>query len=92
MNKKIEQEKLTIYEVEEFHKELVLLYDKAEDSLTLDFKSVEKVDMTAIQLLLSAQKSFEKKSLEMFLRNVSPEIVETFAVAGCETLLKVQND
>ncbi len=89
---KIEHEKLTIYEVEEFHKELIVLCNNAQSSLVLDLGSVEKIDMTAIQLLLSAQKSCEKKSFDLILKNVSSEVVETFGIACCDTLLKVQND
>lgn len=88
----IEYEKLTIYEVETFHKDLIQLCDKAETSLILDLGNVEKIDMAAIQLLLSAQKTCKKKSLDLILKNVSSEIVETFGIAGCNTLLKVQND
>ena len=85
---KIEYEKLTIYEVESFHKDLLQLCSKEEKALILDFSGVQKIDMTAIQLLLSTQKTCEQKSSQLILENVSSDLLETIRIAGCQTLLK----
>ena len=85
---KIEYEKLTIYEVESFHKNLLQWCDKAEKALVLDFQSVEKIDIAAIQLLLSAQKTCNSKSCELTLKNLSSGVLETIEIAGCKTALK----
>jgi len=84
----VDYEKLTIYEVESFHKILLQWCDKAQKVLALDFGRVQKIDIAAIQLLLSAQKTCHKKSSELILENLSSGLRETLRLAGCETLFK----
>lgn len=84
----VDYEKLTIYEVESFHKTLLQWCDKSEGVLALDFELVQKIDVAAIQLLLSAQKTCSKKSCELILKNLSSGVRETLHMAGCETLFK----
>ena len=85
---KVETEKLTIYEVESFHKSLQQWCQSAQSELKIDLANVKVIDISAIQLLLSAQKSCESKSSRFELVNVSPEVCKTFHSAGCQTLLK----
>ncbi len=85
---KIEYEKLTIYEVESFHKDLLQWCSEGEKALILDFNGVQKIDMAAVQLLLSAQQTCKKKSCELTLENLSPELIKTMHIAGCQTLFK----
>jgi anti-anti-sigma factor len=84
----VDYEKLTIYETESFHKTLLQWCDKDQKVLTLDFGRVQKIDIAAIQLLLSAQKTCHKKSSELILENLSSGLRETLRLAGCETLFK----
>jgi len=84
----VDYEKLTIYEVESFHKILLQWCGEAQKVLSLDFGRVQKIDIAAIQLLLSAQKTCHKKSSELILENVSSSVRETLRLAGCEMLFK----
>lgn len=84
----LEYEKLTIYEVESLHKELLKWIATATGSLQLDFNRVKIIDIAAIQLLLSAQKSCAEKSCEFELLNVPPEVNQTMQTAGCANLFK----
>lgn len=85
---KLEYEKLTIYEVESLHKSLLQLCDKVENELVLDLENVMAIDIAALQLLISAKKTCEKKSTEFTLKNLSSDVRRAMIIAGCETLFK----
>jgi len=90
MIKKLEYDKVTIYEVESLQKELLELINAIEDELVLDFSQVSKVDMTSIQILISAQKSCKEKAIPFSLINLSTGLKETLESCGCSTILGVQ--
>lgn len=83
-------EKLTIYEVEEFYDFLHKKVDEAQNDLELDFKNIQKIDMVAIQLLISLKQTCKSKSISLKLNNVSPEVVSTFKYCGCDDILGVE--
>ncbi len=85
---KLEFEKLTIYEVESVHKGLLEWCEKGEKELILDLGNVATIDIAAIQLLIAAQKTCEKKSTEFRLKNLSSEVQNSMHIAGCDTLFK----
>ncbi|ADR33635.1 Sulfate transporter/antisigma-factor antagonist STAS [Sulfuricurvum kujiense DSM 16994] len=85
---KLEFEKLTIYEVESLHKSLLEWCEKSDKELILDLGSINTIDIAAIQLLIAAQKTCEKKSTEFILKNLSAEVQNSMRIAGCDTLFK----
>ncbi len=85
---KVETEKLTIYEVESFHKKLIEWCEKSNEAVLIDCSDLKIIDLPALQLLLSAQKSCEGKGIRFELANVSPEVCKTIQNAGCAPLLK----
>ncbi len=90
--KKLKYEKLTIYEVEDLHKKILKYLEKEEGDLELDLDSIQKIDMTAIQLLLSTKKTYEAQSRKLILTNLSDSIKHTLKLSGCDLLLGVNND
>ena len=82
-----EKEELNIYEVESFHQEL--LQEFANEKMIIDMKNVNKVDMSVIQLLVSAQKSCEESSKKFELQNVNDEVVQILKKSACDFLLEV---
>ena len=90
--KTLKYDKLTIYEVEDLHKKLLKYLSKADKDLVLDLGLVQKIDMTAIQLLLSTQKSCQKESVAFSLINLSDELKQTLQSCGCDVILGVSND
>ena len=90
--KKLEYDKLTIYEVEDLHKKLLEYSQKMKSDLTLDLSSVQKIDMTAVQLLLSTQKTCKEQLIPFSLVNVSQNLKYTLKACGCDTILGVSND
>jgi anti-anti-sigma factor len=84
-------EKLTIYEVEEFYEFLINKMKDAEDKLELNFAGIEKIDMVAIQLLLSLQQTCKKNSISLIMRNFSSELMDTLKASGCHKILEVEN-
>lgn len=92
--KTIEYEKLTIYEVEKLHKDLVQWCDQNNtDKLILDFTNVHKIDLAGIQLLLSAKKSCEELQKSLILINVKSEVKKSLIFTAVEKyLLEAEHD
>lgn len=87
----INSEKFTIYEVEELHKELMSEL-KSGEAIEIDMEGVKKIDMPAIQLLISTLKSCEADSTPFSISNASHEIKESLKISGCDTLLGVNHE
>ena len=90
--RKLKYDKLTIYEVEDLHKKILKDLKKEEGDLRLDFTSIQKIDMTGIQLLLSTKKTCETQSKKLILMNLSEGVKESVKLSGCDLLLGVEND
>ena len=82
----INSEKFTIYEVEELYKEFVSEL-KSGEAIEVDLNGVKKIDMPAIQLLISTLKSCEADSTPFSLSNISDEVKESLKISGCDILL-----
>lgn len=85
---RIEKEKFTIYEVEELCKKLLLEIKKHKD-IEIDMQEVKKIDMPAIQLLISTMKSCHAKEGNLRLSNISDEVRQSLRVSGCNVVLGV---
>jgi len=81
----IEKDEVTIYDVETIHKEILKEFE--EGSISIDMAKVTKVDMSMIQLFVSAQKSAKKASKSFELKNVHVDVQEIFKKTACEFLL-----
>jgi anti-anti-sigma factor len=88
----LEYDKLTIYEVESFHKNLLQWSNESNGDLILECGHLHKIDMAGIQLLLSAQKACAYKGVNLVLKNLSAEVASTIRIAGCEALLGGENE
>ena len=78
---------LTIYEVEQLKdtfKKLLL-----ESKIIIDFKDVIKIDMSAIQLLISLKKSADLKNIPFEIININDEISSSFNISGTAFTLGV---
>ncbi|MDY0117442.1 MAG: STAS domain-containing protein [Sulfurimonadaceae bacterium] len=83
---KIGYEKFTIYEVEEVYKALNLELSSKQE-IQIDLQGVQKIDMVAIQLLLSTHKTCQKDDKSFTLVNISSELQHTIDMVGCMPLL-----
>lgn len=69
---KIKFDELCIQEVESFYKSLQDEISMLQGNpLILDFSNVEKIDLSAIQILISLKKYFESNDMELILINLS---------------------
>jgi len=78
----IEFKKLTIDVVEIFHKQLLHALEDAKGDL--DFSNVEKIDMAAIQLLLSFKKSCQRYDIVFEISNLSTSVQRVIELTGCQ--------
>jgi len=83
---KITTENFTIYEVEtlhdEFKKEL-----ESQKEVVIDLGNIQKIDMPAIQLLLSLKKSCTQVKKRFELKNIPDNIFKSLQISGCDTAL-----
>lgn len=83
---KFDKDELNIYEVESLHKSL--LEEFAKGDLLLDMQNVNRVDMSVIQLLISAQKTAFENSKKFALENVNEELRQIIKSSVCDFLLE----
>ena len=83
---KLDYQKLTIYEVEAFHKELLDM-TTLEGDVVLDFSDVEKIDMLAIQLLISFKKTCVSHKKSLTFENVQAGVMSSLTLSGAHTFL-----
>jgi anti-anti-sigma regulatory factor len=84
---KFENSSLTIYEVEDLQPLFLELL--AEEKVVLDFENVTKVDMSAIQMLISLSLSAKELGLEFEIININDEIISMINISGADTILGV---
>ena len=87
---KTDTEELTIYEIESFHKELLDEFEKG--NVSIDISTLNKIDMSAIQLLISAKKSCEESSKDFQIIGANSEVTKIFKDSGCQNLLGVADE
>ncbi len=85
---KIEAFNFTIYDVENIQMDLMVEFANNE-SLDVDMSSVEKIDMAAMQLLVSAKRSCQAESKTFSMSHVSDEVANAIRVSGLEAELGV---
>ena len=74
----VENEQLTIYEIEKFYKKILQEF-RENEAVEIDLSKVKKVDLSLIQLLLSLKKSEKKVSLK--LSDNAKEMLKEFGVS-----------
>lgn len=84
---KLENNNFTIYEVEEIQKQCSTLLE--EQSITVDMENISKIDMSAIQLLISLKKSCNELQKDFEIVNVKEEVLESFEISGTAYVLGV---
>ena len=82
---KFEKNDLTIYEVEDIHKELKQELSKGD--IVIDLNNVNSLDMSVIQLFVSTHKSCLAQNKNFTLSNNSQEVTDILKTASCEFLL-----
>jgi len=90
--KTLEYERLTIYEVEALSKELNSYLDNAELTLDLDLKNVTKLDLSAIQLLLSTERTCSQNNIKFNLHGLNSTNKEALQLCGCAPFLGVADE
>lgn len=84
---KLENNNFTIYEVEEIQKQCIELLE--EQSVTVDMDNISKIDMSAIQLLISLKKSCDEQQKDFEILNLKDEVLESFEISGTAYFLGV---
>lgn len=83
---KFDENELNIYEVESLHR--LLLEEFKNGDLLLDMQNVNRVDMSVIQLFISAQKTARESSKKFSLINVNEELAQIIKNSACDFLLE----
>lgn len=88
---KISFNELTIEKIDDLHAELLEELEKVEDNtITLDFEDIKKMDLSAIQLLLSLQKYCVTSKIALKIENLnSKSIKQTLSMLNLNKVLGV---
>ena len=84
---KLEFESLTIASAQEIHEHFLSYLLSDQLSLELDLANVNKIDLCAIQLLLSLQKSCQEQNKQLTIINPTNSVTAAFALCGADRLL-----
>jgi len=87
---KIDQEELNIYDAEALSKELIVQLQ--EEDILIDMSQARKIDMSIIQLFISAQKSCAQNNKLFTLKNTSDEVRKILSECACDFLLGVPDE
>ena len=77
---KLSNNNFTIYETEEVKKEFLELINQ--ENVILDFENISKIDMSAIQLLISLKKNCDELNKTFEIVNIKDEILNSFEITG----------
>jgi anti-anti-sigma regulatory factor len=80
-----DKDELSIYDIEFIHEEFIK--ECKNDSFEIDLSKVNKIDISIIQLLISAYKSSMDNSKEFKILGVNQELRRVFKNSICEFLL-----
>jgi len=84
---KLSNNNFTIYETEEIRKEFLELINN--ETVILDFENISKIDMSAIQLLISLKKNCNDLNKTFEIVNIKEEILNSFEITGTAYILGV---
>ena len=84
----IESDKLTISKIRDIYKEIKEEFHLSEN-LIIDFKNVDEIDLSGLQLLISLKKSCKQKNKKLELLNIKDELLYSFELSGTDTVLEV---
>ncbi len=85
---KLEALNFTIYDVENVQTDIMVEFSN-NDKLEIDMQSVEKIDIAALQLLVSAKRSCQNEGKSFVLSNLSDEVTSAIRTCGLESELGV---
>ena len=86
----IDKDELNIYEVESIYQ--TLLKELNNDSIVIDMTKVNKIDMSVIQLFISAKITFQEHSKFFKLENVNKEVSDILKSCACDFLLGIDDE
>jgi anti-anti-sigma factor len=81
---KFDKDELNIYEVESIYQTLLKEFDAG--NIILDMQNVNKIDMSVIQLFISAYESAKESSKKFEFKNVNSEVSNILKNSGCDFL------
>lgn len=83
----LENSSFTIYEVEELKGIFEELLGESE--IILDFTNISKIDMSAIQLLISLKQTCEKQNKKFEIKNINDDVLDSLNLSGTAFILGV---
>ena len=73
---KITYNELNIYEIENFHRDILNSLEAYGDIFELDFEDVSKIDLNSVQLLISLKKYCDEQNIKLKLINISTKQIK----------------
>ena len=82
----LENDKFTIREVKQLHKEILEFLEK-NPVIEIDFKNIDEIDMSGIQLLISMKSYCEKENKEFKIIHIKDDLLYSFELTGTNSIL-----
>ncbi len=89
---KLEWETLSVQIADELKKTLLAFSEKLEENMKLDLANVNKIDLCAIQLLVSLKKTLNEKESRLLLLNCTIGVMDALALSGCLELFEYADE
>jgi anti-anti-sigma factor len=88
----LEFDVLGVEEADDIKEALLFFLHTQEKKPQLDLSRVNKIDLSAVQLLLSLKKSLEQENRTLCLVNPTNSVLEAFELCGCSDLLECSHE
>ena len=84
----IKNERLTIHNIRDIYEDIKNEFNSSDD-IKIDFKGVDEIDLSGLQLLISLKRSCEKGGKKLQFINIKDELLYSFELSGTDQVLEV---
>ena len=88
----IESDVLGVEEADKIKETFISFLQSEDATLRLNLCNVNKIDLCAVQLILSLKKSLDEENRTLLLINCTNSVIDAFKLVGCFTLLECRDE
>ncbi len=89
---KLEWDTLSVQIADELKEKLLHFSEKIEEIMKLDLSNVNKIDLCAIQLLMSLKKGLDEVGSRLLLLNCTIGVMDALTLCGCLELFEYEDE
>ena len=89
---KLEWETLSVQMVDKLQESLMHSLVGSQEIMKIDLENINKIDICAIQVLLSLQKTLNERESSLLLMNCTTGVMDALALCGCLELFEYADE